>query len=278
MSEAKILVVDDEAAERITLGEALRLEGFTVSLAASGEDAVATLMEDRTFDAMVLDLRLPGIDGIAVLESAHHVSPDMVVILLTGYGTLESAIQALRRGAYDYLLKPSRPDEIIATLRRGLEERRQEKQRRALVGQLQNTLQALIAIDGAAPPPHQETSQEDGRFLRVGDIIIDRARHLVTCKGQPVDLTPTEFRLLECLVMRVDQVCTPQDLVACAQGYDSDPWGARSIVRVHVRRLRRKLEPDPEHPRYIVNVRGVGYMFVSTPEKAEAYAGLDDED
>ncbi len=278
MSEAKVLIVDDEIAERITLGEALRLEGFTVALAASGEDAVALLSEDPTFDALILDLRLPGMDGIAVLERAHTLLPEAVVILLTGYGTLESAIQALRRGAYDYLLKPSRPDEIIATLRRGLEAQRQEKQRRALVGQLQNTLQALIAIDGAAPTTPAEPAQDDDRFLRVGDILMDRARHLVTCKAQPVDLTPTEFRLLECLMMRVDQVCTPQDLVACAQGYDSDPWGARSIVRVHVRRLRRKLEPDPENPRYIVNVRGVGYMFVSSPEKASAYADVTEDE
>ncbi len=277
MSEAKILVVDDEAVERITLGEALRLEGFSVSLAASGEEALTLLEQDRTFDALILDLRLPGIDGITVLERARHLVPDAVVILLTGYGTLESAIQALRQGAFDYLLKPSRPDEIIATLRRGLEHQRQEKQRRALMGQLQNTLQALVAIDGGAPSVQPEPPLDESRFLRVGDILVDRARHLVTCKGQPVDLTPTEFRLLECLMTRVDQVCTPQDLVACAQGYDSDPWGARSIVRVHVRRLRRKLEPDPERPRYIVNVRGVGYMFVSTPEKAEAFADVSDE-
>ncbi len=279
MSEAKILIVDDEAAERITLGEALRLEGFAVTLAASGEEAIALVTADRGFDALILDLRLPGMDGIAVLDQARRLLPEAVVILLTGYGTLESAIQAMRRGAYDYLLKPARPDEIIATLRRGLEEQRQEKQRRALVGQLQNTLQALIAMDGATPAPQQtEAPLDQDRFRRIGDILMDRARHLVTCKGQPVDLTPTEFRLLECLMARVDQVCTPQDLVACAQGYDSDPWGARSIVRVHVRRLRRKLEPDPENPRYIVNVRGVGYMFVSTPEKANAYAGISDDD
>jgi len=81
-------------------------------------------------------------------------------------------------------------------------------------------------------------------------------------------LTPTEFRLLECLVSRAGEVCTPQDLVRCAQGYDTDAWGARSIVRVHIRRLRRKLEPDPENPRYILNVRGVGYLFASSPEQA----------
>jgi two-component system response regulator RegX3 len=77
---------------------------------------------------------------------------------------------------------------------------------------------------------------------------------------------------------RVDQVCTPQDLVQCAQGYEADAWGARSIVRVHIRRLRSKLEPDPARPRYILNVRGVGYMFGSKPEQAQEFIDDQDED
>ena len=94
--------------------------------------------------------------------------------------------------------------------------------------------------------------------------------------GAARQLTPTEFRLLECLIGRAGEVCTPQDLVRCAQGYDTDAWGARSIVRVHIRRLRRKLEPDPENPRYILNVRGVGYLFATSPE--QALQTLQDED
>ena len=88
----------------------------------------------------------------------------------------------------------------------------------------------------------------------------------MTLDERRLELTPTEFRLLECLMQRVDEVCTPQELVRCAQGYEADAWGARSIIRVHIRRLRSKLEPVPEHPRYILNVRGVGYMFASNSE------------
>ena len=270
MDGIRILVVDDEAAERITLGELLRLEGYLVTLAASGEEALALTYQEPEFDLAILDLRLPGADGLQVLEGIRRVSMDTIVILITGYGTMETAIQALRKGAYDFLLKPCPVDEVLSAVRRALSELKADRHRRSLITQLQSTLQALVATtDGVADPVLETRSEVDA--LIVGDVRIDKARHLVTYFGQPVDLTPTEFRLLECLMGRVDEVCTPQDLVRCAQGYETDSWGARSIVRVHIRRLRRKLEPDPENPRYILNVRGVGYLFVSSPNQAPDY-------
>lgn len=264
MAEPRILVVDDEAAERITLGEVLHLEGYRVVMAASGEAALEAAKENEPFDMVILDLRLPGIDGLQVLEQLHTFSPETIVILITGYGTLETAIQAMHKGAYDYLLKPCPVEEILKVVQRGVTGLEKERQRRALVGKLQDTLKELVNVEGGVAPAADETDEE--HFLQVGEVIVDRAKHLVTLRSEPVDLTPTEFRLLECLMTRVDVVCTPQDLVRCAQGYDADPWGARSIVRVHIRRLRRKLEPQPEHPHYILNVRGVGYMFASAPQ------------
>ncbi len=276
MEEIRILVVDDEAAERITLGEVLRLEGYYVSLAASGEQALAMVRQESAFDLAILDLRLPGMDGLQVLEGIRRISADTIVILITGYGTLETAVQALRKGAYDFLLKPCPVEEVLAAVRRALSELKAGRHRRVLMTQLQNTLKALIATtDGLAVDVAPEPEKEGG-VLMVGDVQIDRSKHLVTYHGQPVDLTPTEFRLLECLIGRVDEVCTPQDLVRCAQGYETDAWGARSIVRVHIRRLRRKLEPDPENPRYILNVRGVGYLFASSPEQALSYQSLEE--
>ncbi|HOT91207.1 MAG TPA: response regulator transcription factor [Anaerolineae bacterium] len=268
MEDTRILVVDDETAERVTLGEVLRLEGYHVSLAASGEQALAMVRQEPPFDLAILDLRLPGMDGLQVLDGIRRTSAETIVILITGYGTLETAVQALRKGAYDFLLKPCPVEEVLAAVRRALSELQVGRQRRVLMTQLQNTLQALIATtDGLALEPVRELTKGDD-VLVVGDVQIDRGKHLVTYRGQPVELTPTEFRLLECLVERVDEVCTPQELVRCAQGYETDAWGARSIVRVHIRRLRRKLEPDPENPRYILNVRGVGYLFASSPEMA----------
>ncbi|MDY0020282.1 MAG: response regulator transcription factor [Anaerolineae bacterium] len=275
MAETRILVVDDEAAERITLGEVLRLEGYRVMLASSGEEALAIVQKEAPFDMVILDLRLPGLDGIQVLDTIHKANPDTVAILITGYGTLETAIQAMRKGAYDYLLKPCPVDEILATVRHGLAELDKDRHRRGLVEQLQTTVRELMETEDGVSEPEPVV---ENRFLQIGEVTLDQAKHLVTLKGHRVDLTPTEFRLLECLMKRVDQVCTPQDLVQCAQGYEADAWGARSIVRVHIRRLRSKLEPDPARPRYILNVRGVGYMFGSKPEQAQEFIDDQDED
>lgn len=262
----RILIVDDEIAERITLGEVLRLEGYQITLAASGEVALATVREEMPFDLAILDLRLPGIDGLQVLDGIHQVSPDTVVILITGYGTLETAIQALRKGAYDFLLKPCPVEEVLSAVRRASSELKTGQHRRDLVSQLQKTLQELVSTDQSNESelsPHKKQSSES---LTVGHVVIDRAKHMVKYMGNTVDLTPTEFRLLDCLISRADEVCTPQELVRCAQGYETDAWGARSIVRVHIRRLRRKIEPEPENPKYILNIRGVGYLFSSSPD------------
>ncbi len=260
MTDIRILVVDDEAAERITLAEVLRLEGYQVDMAATGEQALDLAEENEPYDLAILDLRLPGIDGLQVLEGIRQISSETVVILITGYGTLETAIQAMRKGAYDFLLKPCPVDEVLTAVQRALSEIKAGRHRRALIAQLQQTLQELVTTHGEEIDLSPE---EDERVLEVGDMRMDLAKHIVTYKGEPVDLTPTEFRLLECLMARVDEVCTPQELVRCAQGYETDAWGARSIIRVHVRRLRSKLEPDPENPQFILNVRGVGYYFAS---------------
>ncbi len=268
MDEVRILVVEDEAAERISLGEVLRLEGYRVKLAGSGEEALHLVQKEAPFDLAILDLRLPGIDGLQVLDGIRRASPDTVVILITGYGTMEVVIQALRKGAFDFLLKPCPVHEVLSTVRRALSEVERERHRRVLVSKLQQAVQALADVDGVKL--EEAAPAEEGSVIEVGDVRLDKAKHMVTCRGKPVDLTPTEFRLLECLMSRVNEVCTPQELVRCAQGYETDAWGARSIVRVHIRRLRRKIEPDPETPRYILNVRGVGYLFAAPSEGAES--------
>ncbi|MGQ9466393.1 MAG: response regulator transcription factor [Anaerolineae bacterium] len=263
----RVLVVDDEATTRLSLAELLRLEGYDVSTAASGEDALEVIDRTLPFDLMVLDIKMPGMDGLQLTEAIQQRSPDTVIILLTAFGTLETAIQALRRGAHDYLLKPCPVSQILESVRKGLSKRYQERQRKELVSRLEQTISELRAVEqpdvAIAPPvPSKE------RYLEVQDVRLDRDRYQVWIGNRAVDLTPTEFKLLSYLMERADQVCSPQQLVRQAQGYETDPWGARAIVRVHIRRLRRKLEPDPARPRYIVNVRGVGYTFPRIPPES----------
>jgi DNA-binding response OmpR family regulator len=254
------MVVDDEAVARVSLAEILRLEGYQVATAASGEEALSLMHKSDPFDLIVLDLKMPGMDGLEVTEAVQARYPGTVIILLTAFATLETAIQAIRKGAHDYLLKPCPIPEILESVRKGLAKRQQEQQRQHLVSQLQRTLSALVTVEGAEGVEETAVTPQN-RFLQVRDIVIDRQKHVAMLRGQAMDLTPTEFKILVCLLETPDQVWSPQELVRRAQGYDTDAWGARAIVRVHIRRLRKKLEKDPSNPRYILNVRGVGYMF-----------------
>jgi len=265
----KILVVDDEEITRLSLAEILSLEGYQVVSARSGEEALQKL-EEETFDLVLADLVMKKVDGLQVMEAAKELSPDTVVIMLTAYGTLESAIQAMRRGAYDYLIKPCGAREIVASVESGLARRRQERRRQELVSRVEEMLRALKAEEDEAPASASRGNQlKRARFLQSGGIIVDLQKHIATWQGQLLKLTPTEFRLLACLMGKADQVLSCQELVREVQNYDCDELEARDIIRVHIRRLRQKVEPDPANPQYILNVRGVGYMFASPPRSSK---------
>jgi DNA-binding response OmpR family regulator len=253
-----ILVVDDEPAMRETLQEILAQEGLQISQAESGETALA-ILQQTPIDLMLLDLKMKGMDGIQVTEAAKQLSPDTVIIMLTAHGTLESAIAAMRRGAFDYLLKPAPVGDIVASVQRGLNHRSQMLRQRDLVGLMQR------AISELQPPPGLGASgpTSDRQLSRRG-ISLDLQRHIATAHEQLLDLTLTEFKMLAYLMERPDQVISPRELVAAVQGYDADEHEARAIVRVHIRRLRQKIEPDPDQPVFVLNVRGVGYLFSSS--------------
>lgn len=262
-ASAHIMVVDDEPAARLSLAELLTLEGYEVSVAASGEEAIE-LLSEGPFDLAVVDLKMPGMDGLEVIEVLQRQSPDTVIIMLTAHGTLETAVQAMRHGAHDYLLKPANVNEIMQSVKVGLDKRRRELRRRELLSLMQHT---LAAIANETPMPPAEPSVVSDRFLQVREVLIDQQKHLATLRGEPLELTPTEFKLLVYMLTHPDRVLSPQELVREVQGYEADHWEARSIIRVHIRRLRQKLEPDPANPVYIVTVRGAGYMF---PSKSSA--------
>ena len=251
---AHILVVDDELAMRESLREILELEGFQVSLADGGETALAVL-EQTPIDLMLLDLKMKGMDGLETTEAAKLLSPETVIIMLTAHGTLESAIGAMRYGAFDYLLKPAAVGDIIASVQRGLAHRAQMMRQRDLVGLMQR------AITELQPAPVTLSGKSVERHLKLREIDLDLQRHVATVRGRVLDLTLTEFRMLAYLMERPDQVISPRDLVGAVQGYQADEHEARAIVRVHIRRLRQKIEADPDQPEYVLNVRGVGYVF-----------------
>ena len=259
MNKTRILIVDDEDTLRMTMGDILSAEDREIVTAASGEEALAYL-EGDPFDLIIVDLIMPGIDGLQVIDVVQKMSPQAKIIMLTAYGTLNSAIQAMRRGATDYLLKPANAPQIEAAVDRALQQRYDQAHHEALlerIGDAFDELRGHPARSSAEEP--LPTRQE--RFLQARGIIIDLQKHIVTMNSQILDLTPTELRLLSTLIANNDQVMSCRELVYQVQNYETDEREARSIIRVYIRRLRKKIEPDPAAPSYILNVRGAGYMF-----------------
>jgi len=259
MNPTRILIVDDEATLRTTMADLLATEDREIVTASSGEEALAYL-EGGNFDLLIVDLIMPGIDGLQVMDVAKKYSPQAQIIMLTAYGTLDSAIQAMRRGATDYLLKPATAPQIEVAVDRALRQRYEKAYREALIERIGDVFdelrgQAQRPSRAEPVPPRRE------RFLQSRGIIIDLQKHLVTMDSHVLDLTPTELRLLSTLIANADQVMSCGQLVYQVQNYETDEREARSIIRVYVRRLRKKIEPDPASPSYILNVRGAGYMF-----------------
>lgn len=251
----QILIVDDEKNIRTVIEDALAAEGFKTRSFAGAEEALQAC-EQTLFDLALLDLKLPGkMDGMDLLIEIHRRWPQTVIIMLTAYASLDSSIAALRNGAYDYLVKPASLHQIVESVSRGLAKKRSEAQRYETIARLEETLR-MLKQDNLAQP-----DQVSERFCQVSSLTIDRQKRLAVLDREPLALTATEFDLLDHLVRHCDRVVTASELVKTIQGYDLVEADARPIVRVHIQRLRQKLGDDPEHPRYILNVRGRGYRF-----------------
>jgi DNA-binding response OmpR family regulator len=261
LEQARILVVDDELSIRVLLSEELSQEGYRVATAASGEGALAMLQEG-IFDLILLDLKMPGISGLQVMEQARELAPDTVVIMLTAYATLDSAIEAMRHGGHDYLLKPSTTEEILDSVEKGLAKRRQRLRQQELIKRIEDTAHELAAGETEAKEGESE-AELYSRFLRVRELLLDREKLIVTLQGRPVDLTPTEFKLLLCLLENVDRTVSFRRLVQAIHGPESEELRARDAISTHLWRLRRKLETTGAGEGYIANVRGQGYKLCS---------------
>jgi len=276
---ARVLVVDDEQPVRVTLEEVLSREGYEVLTASSGQEALR-VMGDTTVDLVMVDLKMKGMDGLMLMGEIKQRWPATVLIVLTGYATLESALKALRYGAHDYFLKPSAPEDIKRSVREGLEKRWREVRRKDLLAQIEAGVRELTAEGlsmGAAKEPGAPRDAATTNFgqpespplLEVGPLVVDLRKHLATLNGRPLKLTPVEFGTLTHLAREAGRVVTCSTLVKEVQGYDCHEQEARTIIKTHIRHLRQKLESDPSNPEYILNVRGVGYMLVATSPEAD---------
>jgi DNA-binding response OmpR family regulator len=224
----RALVVDDEEHLARLVADYLAREGFTTQVALDGEHAL-DLARAASPDIVVLDLMLPGIDGVEVCRQLRTFT-DAYVIMLTARAEEVDKLIGLAVGADDYLTKPFSPRELVARVRAMLRR----------------------------PRGHQPAGGE-AAARQFGDLVIDPAAREVSVGGKPVELTRLEFDLLEVLSARPRLAFSRRQLVERVWGQD---WfGDEHIVDVHIVRLRRKLGDDPAHPRYVLTVRGVGYRL-----------------
>jgi DNA-binding response OmpR family regulator len=246
---ARILIVDDEPAIRSGLATILETADYRVEAVESGEAALSSL-EEQHFDLALLDIRMPGMSGVELMQEIKEQWPHTAVILLTGYGSLDSAIAAVRAGASDYLLKPSGADKIRDSVAQALKESMEERQREDLIERLSQIDQGL-----------QRPSLDTTRVFEVGDLRLDARRHEAQRGEDKLELTPTEFDLLAYFMRYPERAIGHQELVREVQGYEAEVWEARELIKYHIHTLRQKLEPDPSMHRYIHTVRGVGYKL-----------------
>ncbi len=269
---ANVLVVDDEGAIRYSVSKTLQRVGYNVSEAASGEEAL-DIMKKQHFDVVLTDIRMPGLTGVELLRRIKEVAPDAIVILMTGYASLGTAVEALRLGAHDYLIKPSSSQDIRQSVARGVERSRNLKRRRALLDAIRSNVSELTRADvdvvsaafdelDIVPPKAAEPVEESvSTNMTLGPLTIYPGRYQIAVGDRPIDLTPTEFDLLLYLAAHRGRVVSCHELVREVRGYTVDEAEAREVIRPHVSNLRRKLKQAGQDADLIVNVRGIGYRL-----------------
>jgi two-component system, OmpR family, alkaline phosphatase synthesis response regulator PhoP len=269
---ANVLVVDDEGANRYSVSKTLQRVGYFVSEAASGEEALEVI-KGQHFDVVLTDIRMPGLDGVELLRRIKEEAPDAIVILMTAYATLGTAVEALRLGAHDYLIKPSSNQDIRQSVSRGVERARNLKRRRSLLDAIRSDvfeltradLEATTAVtaDSASGTPRssENITEPASTSMQLGPLTVYPGRYQIAVGDKDIDLTPTEFDLLLYLAAHRGRVVPCHELVREVRGYAVDEAEAREVIRPHVSNLRRKLKSAEQNADLIVNVRGIGYRL-----------------
>ena len=232
MNERKLLVVDDDKRLRELLHRYLGEQGFIVRTAENGE-AMDRLLTREAFDLIVLDLMLPGEDGLSICRRLRNADTQLAILMLTAKGDEIDRIVGLEMGADDYLPKPFNPRELLARIHAVLRRR-------------------TPAVPGA-PTANDKT-------ITFGEITVDLATRTLTRQGQPTALTTGEFAVLKALLEHPRQPQSRDRLMALARGREQGPFDR--AIDVQVSRLRKLVEPDPSTPRYLQTVWGFGYVFI----------------
>jgi two-component system copper resistance phosphate regulon response regulator CusR len=219
----RLLVIEDEQKVARFITQGLEEEGYAVDVANDGETGLAMAL-DQVHDLIVLDIQLPKLDGLGVLQELRRARVHTPVLLLTVRATIEDKVLGLDAGADDYLTKPFAFEELMARVR------------------------ALLRRQAETVPP----------VLQVGDLRLDPARRVVTRGTETIDLTPREFTLLDYFMRNPGRVLTRTMIAERVWDYNFDP--TTNVIDVYVNYLRKKIDTDRE-PKLIHTVRGAGYVL-----------------
>jgi len=224
--QSNVLIVDDERSIRVSLRTILSGLGFGIVEAARGEEALS-LVRTSQFDAVLLDINMPGMGGVEVCRQMRKVSPRLPIVMLTVQGSEDRKVEALDAGADDYITKPFQLRELIARIR--------------------------------AAVRRNKIAEEEGAVIVVGDVSLDSSRHTVQKKGRTVHLTPKQFELLHFLMANAGKPVPHTKLLRSVWG--PEYGNELEYLRTFVRQVRMKIEDDPANPRYLLTESHIGYRF-----------------
>lgn len=264
-TNSTILIIDDEPNLRRSLALILQQSGYSVTTAANAREALQNL-QAGAYDLAFLDLKLPDRNGMDLLPELRRLYPDMPILILTAHATLETAMEAVRQGARDYLLKPVVPQHILTRVAEVLAEQAQPRRRREIETEVQSLLAELRLLDDRGTPATELLTRvpptDPARLLRRGPFTLDLHTRHAMVDERVVPLPPTTFDYLAVLLRHSPDTVAYETLVLEAQGYHMPRAEAREMVHWHIHELRKALEPDAPQPRFIITVRHIGYRLV----------------
>lgn len=263
----RILVIEDDATLRFSIVQILKGAGYECIEAQDGSTGLDVLRQGEKVDALLCDIRTPHLDGLTLLKHVSVEFPDVCVVMMTGHGTISSAIQAMREGAINYLLKPIGKRQLLESVQEAVRLHHERLQKRVLIEQVLHNLQALnLSTPGMddifrrRTPPTEETEQAGARFLKIRDLIIDQHRLVAMYRGEVLELTPTEFEILYCLMQAGGRVVTFEEIAQHLRGVALERDEARTMLSSHVTNLRAKLA-EAGCRDYLMNSRANGYYI-----------------
>jgi len=262
MSNGHILIIDDEVTLRQSLARILQQAGFETTTAENADQGLA-FIDTTAFDLVFMDLRMPGIAGLDALKLIHNNYPNLPVVLFTAQPDLNSAVEALRNGATDYLLKPLKPQIVIENAQKIIAARKKEKRKEEIMQQIESLQAELKSLSNGDTGPLPTIRVDANRFIKRGVLVLDLHKRCLNINEQTINLPPTSFDYLLVLARHSPSVVSYQTLVAEAQGYKADTHEAQELSKWHIHQLRQIIEPNAHIPSFLINVRGTGYRLVA---------------